>query len=105
MGATHIVAIWILDKRQGVVRDLADELHALRLGRVVDAALQDAAAVAMSRDLDAVGRDGIVNELVVLRRELVETLLDDVVAVEVLDQNDDVQTQSDDDRVDLECRK
>ena len=43
--------------------------------------------------------------LVVLGHELVEALLNDVVAIQVLDQNDDVQTQSDDDRVDLECRK
>ena len=61
--------------------------------------------MAMSRDLDAVGRDGVVNELVVLRRELVETLLDDVVAVKVLDEDDDVQAEGDDDGVNLKVRR
>ena len=68
---------------------------------MVDAALQDAAAVAVRRDLDAVGGDGVVDELVVLGRELVQALLDDVVAVQVLDEDDDVQAEGDDDGVNL----
>ena len=39
--------------------------------------------------------------LIVLGHELVQALLDDVVAVQVLDQHDDVQAEGDDDGVDL----
>ena len=39
--------------------------------------------------------------LIILWRELVQALLNDVVAVQVLDENDDVQTERHDDRVDL----
>ena len=58
-----VVAVRVLDEGEGVVRDLVDELDALRFGRVVDAALEDAAAVAVRRDLDAVRGDGVVDEL------------------------------------------
>lgn len=50
---------------------------------MVDAALEDAAAVAVGSDLDAVRRDGVVDELVILWRKVVEALLNDVVTVEV----------------------
>ena len=39
--------------------------------------------------------------LVVIRGQLVETLLDDMVPIEVLDQNDDVKAKRDDDGMDL----
>ena len=42
--------------------------------------------------------------LVILRCKLVEALLDDMIPVEVLDEHDDVQAQSEDDRVDLNVR-
>ena len=78
---THIVAVWVLYEREGVVGDLVHELDALVLRRMVDAALEHAATVAVSGDLDAVVRDGIVDELVVLWRELVQALLDNMVSV------------------------
>ena len=40
--------------------------------------------------------------LVVLGRELVQALLNHVVAVQILDEHDDVQAQGQDDRVDLQ---
>ena len=43
--------------------------------------------------------------LVILRRELVEALLDDVVPVEILDEHNDVQAQRQDDGVDLNIAK
>ena len=121
---THIVAVRILNERECVVRDLVDELDALVLRCMVDATLQHAATVAVGGDFDAVGRDGIVDELsiparrelliryhislrsgqaylVVLGRKLVQTLLDHVVAVQILDEHDDVQAQSKDDGMDL----
>ena len=58
-----MVAIQVLDEREGVVGDLIDELDALVLRRVVDAALEYAAAMAVRSDLDAVVRDGVVDEL------------------------------------------
>ena len=39
--------------------------------------------------------------MVILRRKLVQALLDDVVAVKVLDEDDDVQAEGDDDGVNL----
>ena len=84
-GETYIVAIWILNKCQGVIGNLRDELEALRLGRVVDASLQDAASVPVGRDLDAVSGHCVINKLVVLGNEPVETFLNDVVAVQILD--------------------
>ena len=61
--ATYVVAVRVLDEREGVVGDLVDELNALVLRRVVNAALEDTTAVTVRRDLDAVRRDGVVDEL------------------------------------------
>lgn len=47
----------------------------------------------MCRDLDTVSRDGIVNELVVIRLQGVETFLNDVVAIKVFDQSDHVSVE------------
>ena len=60
---TYVVAVRVLDKRERVVCDLVDKLHALVLRRMVNAALKDTAAVTVRRDLDAVRRDGVVDEL------------------------------------------
>ena len=71
------------------------------------------------RDFDAIGSNSVVDKLrfvqhprfvssdttctylIILRRQLVEALLNDMVAVEVLDQNDDVKAKSDNDRMNL----
>ena len=42
--------------------------------------------------------------LVILRRELVQALLNDMVAIQILDQNNDVQAERDDDRMNLRMR-
>jgi len=39
--------------------------------------------------------------LIILRRKLVQTLLNDMVPVQVLDEDDDVQAQRENDRMDL----
>ena len=77
--------------------------------------------MAVCGDFDAVRRNGVVDELntdksaaispehtvqsqaylVVLGGELVKTLLDHVVAIEILDEHDDVQAQCQDDGVNL----
>lgn len=61
--ATYIVPVWVLDESESVVRDLVDKLDALGLRCVVNAALQDAATVTVGRNLNAVGSDSIVDEL------------------------------------------
>lgn len=96
-----VVSKRILDECQGVVSDFSNELNPLRVGRVVDASLQDTTSVSVGSDFDTVGRDGIVDELVVLGDQPVQALLNDVIAVQVLDQADDVQAQGQDDRPDL----
>lgn len=45
---------------------------------MVDGSLEDATSVSMSSDLDQVGGDGIVDELVVLGHKLVQALLDNL---------------------------
>ena len=40
--------------------------------------------------------------MVILRRKLVQALLDDVVAVKVLDEDDDVQAERENDRMNLD---
>jgi hypothetical protein len=80
-----IVAVWVLDKCQRVVGDLVDELDALGLRGMINATLKDTASMAVGRDFDAISSNGIIDELIVLGSELVETLLNYVVTVEILD--------------------
>ena len=61
---------------------------------MVDTTLQDAAAVAMGTDDDTASANGVKYELCIFRRQMVETLLDDVVAVEVLDKRNDIISES-----------
>lgn len=61
---TYIVPVWVLHESKSVVRDLVDKLNALRLRCMVNAALQDAATMTVSCNLDAVGSDSIVDELI-----------------------------------------
>ena len=67
MKRTHIVTVRILDEGERVKGDLVNELHALMIGRVVNATLQDAASVSVSGDFDTVGSNGIVDELQVVQ--------------------------------------
>jgi hypothetical protein len=60
---THVVTVRILNEGERVVGDLVNELHALMIGRVVDATLQDTAPVSVSGNFDTVGGNGIVDEL------------------------------------------
>jgi len=78
-----------------------DKLALLVARGVVNATLQDAAAMAMGSDDDTASANGIEDELGVLGRQVVETLLDDVVAVEVLDERDDIISESLGDDLDL----
>ena len=66
-----IVAKRILNKNKCGVRYLANQPGFLVAGGVVDATLEDAAAVAVCADVDAVKSDGIENELCVEGGKLV----------------------------------
>ena len=103
----YIVAVWILNESQCIVRDLTHKLSALHLWSVINASLQDTTTMAMSSNFHTIIRDRIVNELesirkitcmlrnpyylIVFRSELVQAFLNDVVSVQVLDENNDVQ--------------
>ncbi len=99
----NIVAEWILDKLEGAVCDLTDELSFLRASGMVDATLEDTTAVAMSPNGNAICPDGVKNKLYRVSSEIfnvyfrwptylsisgrkpIEALLDDMIAVQVLD--------------------
>jgi hypothetical protein len=90
-----------LNEAESVVSYLGNELDTLRVASMVDRSLDDAAAMTVSGDFDTVGTDGVVNELVVFRGQMVETFLDDVVSVQVLDERDDVEVEGEDQVLDL----
>jgi outer membrane receptor protein involved in Fe transport len=73
-----IVSERILDEVERVEDDLGDQLDALGGASVVDGSLKNAASVSVGRDFDEVGGNSVVDELVVLRDELVQALLDDL---------------------------
>lgn len=61
---TYIVAVWILDEGERIVRDLIHKLHPLVIRRVVDTPLEDAASMTVSRNFYTVCRDRVVDELI-----------------------------------------
>lgn len=60
---TYVVAVRVLHEREGIVRNLLDQLDTLAIRRVINATLEHAASVTVSRDLDAVLRDRVVDKL------------------------------------------
>lgn len=89
-----VVAEGILNESEGVHGNVLDELGLLVAGSMVDAALEDAAAMTVSADNDTASADGVKDELGVFGRQVIEALLDDVVAVEVLDERNHFESQS-----------
>jgi hypothetical protein len=73
-----IVPKGILYKIERVENDFRDKLDSLSRTGMIDGSLQDTASVSMRGDFDEVGSDRVVDELVVVRNELVETLLNDL---------------------------
>lgn len=90
----NIVAEGILDEDSRVGGNALNEPELLVTRGMVNAALEDTAAVSVGADLDAMMADGVEDELRISRDELVQTLLNDVVAVEVLDEFDDSEAES-----------
>ena len=89
----NVVTKRILDKVEAVRRDLANEVNLLVARRMIDAALKNTAAMAVGTDDDAVLAYGIEDELGLRGLEMVQALLNDVVAVQVLDEVDDLARQ------------
>lgn len=71
-----IVAKGVLHEVERVEDNFSYKLHPLSWRCVIDGALQHATAVSVSSNLDEIGSDGVVDELVVFGDELVEALLD-----------------------------
>lgn len=97
----NVVAKGILNKSKSIGSNVLHKLTLLVSGSMIDAALQDTAAVAMSADGDAVLSDSIEDELRVFRGEVVEAFLNDMVAVEVLNEGNNLELECLDDLVDL----
>lgn len=97
----NIVAEGVLHQMKAVSSDLADQLDLLETGSVIDAALEDTAAMAVSADNDAVLANSIEDELGILRLEVVETLLNNMIAIQVLDQVDNLALKRLDNELDL----
>jgi hypothetical protein len=60
---SYVVAVRILHEGKRIISDLVDELDALMIRSMVNAALQHTASVTVSCDLDTVSGNSIVNEL------------------------------------------
>ncbi len=73
-----VVSERILDEVKRVEDDLSDELNTLSGAGMVDRSLEDTTSVSMRSNFDEVGSDGVVDELVVFRDELVQAFLDDL---------------------------
>ena len=97
----NVVPEGICHEFERMPRNFVHKAQALFFGCVVDAALHNAAAVPMRGNIDAPRDRGVVNKLLVRGAEFLQTALDDVVAIEVLDQLDHTMLQSLDDRLDL----
>jgi hypothetical protein len=76
---------------------LSDQPSLLVTGSVVNAALKDAAAMAMGSNINAMGANSIKDELSIGWGELVETLLNDMVSVQILNELNNSITKSIDD--------
>jgi hypothetical protein len=64
---------------------------------MVNTTLKDTAPVTMSGNLDAVSSDSIIYELIVFRDKPVQALLNNVIAIEILDQRNNVKREGSDD--------
>jgi len=86
-----------LNEGERILGDLADKLCLLGRRGVVYAALKNTATVSVGANSDAVRTYGVEDELRVIGTEVVEALLDDVIAVQILNQPHDLVLQSTDD--------
>lgn len=78
-----------------------NKLVLLSSSGMVDTTLENAAAMAMGANSQSVLASGIIHKLSIFWTELCQALLNDMVAVEVLDERDDIVTKSGDNCLDL----
>jgi len=97
----NVVSERILNQNISIVRDLSNEPSLLITRSVVNATLQDTATMTVGSDINAVGANSIKDELSINGGQLVEAFLDDVVAVQILDELDNSVAKSIDDGLDL----
>lgn len=97
-----VIAEGILHEMKTVGGDLANELNFLKPGSMVNAPLENAASVTVSTDSDAVRTNRIEDELSILSLEMVQALLNDVIAVKILNQWHHLVAQSIDNGLNLE---
>lgn len=96
-----VVSEGVLHQDPSMLGNPLDEPELLLARGMVDATLQDTAAMTVRADFNAVVTNGVKNELRVDGSELIETLLDDVVAIKILDELYDAEAQGLDDEMDL----
>lgn len=97
-----VIAEGILHEMETVGSDLANELNLLEARSVINAPLENAASVTVSSDSDAMRTDRIEDELSILSLEMVQALLNDVIAIKILNQRHYLVAQSIDNGLDLE---
>jgi len=79
-----VISEWILDQNIRIVGDLANQPSLLISRSMIDTTLKNTAAMTMSSHIDTVGSNRIEDELGIGRGELIQALLNDVIAVQVL---------------------
>lgn len=97
-----VITEGILHEMETVGSDLANELNLLEARSVINAPLENAASVTVSSDSDAMRTDRIEDELSILSLEMVQALLNDVIAIKILNQRHYLVAQSIDNGLDLE---
>ena len=97
-----VITEGILHEMETVGSDLANELNFLEPRSMINAPLENAASVTVSSDSDAMRTDRIEDELSILSLEMVQALLNDVIAIKILNQRHYLVAQSIDNGLDLE---
>lgn len=98
----YVVTVGVLHQGQSIEGNLVDELDALIIRSVVDASLKNTASMTVSSHFNTVSRNSIVDELVIFGSEFVQTFLDNMVSVQILNQDNNREAKSNDDGVDLD---
>lgn len=100
----NVVAEWILDQGDRVSGDHVNEPRFLDTVGMIDAALKNTATVTVGTNVDTVLANRLEDESSVIGVQFVETLLNDVVAVEILDELNNLVAKSIFDELDLNWR-
>ncbi|KAI6769920.1 hypothetical protein HG530_004549 [Fusarium avenaceum] len=99
--ATLEVAKGVLDKDSCMLSDLRNKPDLLITRCVINAALKNTTAVSMSANLNTALANSVEDELSIGGSKLVEALLNDMVAIEILDQLNNFFTKCLDDEMNL----